>query len=52
MICKECAWEADFQKTALEDFHEPLEVSHLTGHAVCSGCTCQHKPVKEGQIER
>lgn len=48
MICKQCAAEADAQTLAVDHVIELRTI----GHKVCKGCTCQHKPVKDGQIVR
>lgn len=47
MICKECAAEADCHPDAAILYQHVKEL----GHAACSGCDCQHKPVKDGQIQ-
>lgn len=44
MICKECAWEADMASRKVSN------PGGLGGHHACTGCDCQHKPIKEGQI--
>lgn len=46
MICKPCTEAAEFQKKW------PDSGRQHTGHAICKGCDCQHRPVKEGQIKK
>lgn len=61
MICKACACDADVNLAnallkggaAFEDVEHLLgycDVTDCKGHEDCKGCDCQHKPVKEGQI--
>lgn len=48
MICNPCSQAADFYKK----FNPNNTGRDHMGHSACKGCTCQHKPVKEGQINR
>lgn len=58
MICKECAREADEQRSFVDMWGEvPADLVPMAmapgsgihrGHRDCQGCDCQHRPVKPG----
>jgi len=50
MICKPCAIDADAQGSGAQPLPLGVSESEGYGHSICAGCDCQHKPVKEGQI--
>lgn len=54
MICKSCAWEADMASVGIDPLEREIlmDLHDDRGHADCVGvgCSCQHHPIKEGQI--